>query len=123
MSIQPGKQSCHQRQAKIPKRPMQVVLFGSDRRKPLCGSLAFIFRNMVYHQTYARITLIHIFSCEFRSCITVESHVGMQVKKTKQTNYALQSNFTISSLERELQETLSFIAYILETSYEDNSCR
>ena len=49
--------------------------------------------------------------------------MGMQVKKTKQTNYALQSNFTISSLERELQETLSFIAYILETSYEDNSCR
>ena len=65
---------------------MQVVLFGSDRRKPLCGSLAFIFRNTVYHQTYARITLIHIFSCEFRSCITVESHMGMQVKKTKQTN-------------------------------------
>lgn len=65
---------------------MQVLLFGSDRRKPLCGSLVFIFRNMVYHQTFSRITLIHIFSCDFRSYITVESHVGMQVTETKQTN-------------------------------------
>ena len=76
---------------------MQVLLFGSDMRKPFCNSMTFIFRNMVYHQTFSRITLMHIFSRDFRSCITVESHVGMQIKETKQTNahYSLISRSAI----------------------------
>lgn len=77
---------------------------------------------MVYHQTFSRITLMHIFSRDFRSCITVESHVGMQIKETKQTN-AHYSLISRSAIERELQETLSSIVEILETSYEDNSRR